>query len=46
MNWSGSRILIPFSKNVALGQSVGGVQGKNSNMEEENEDYEIQKPKM
>ncbi len=27
-------------------QNVGGVQGKNSDMEEEDEDCEIQKPKM
>jgi hypothetical protein len=27
-------------------QSAGGVQAKNSDMEEENEDCEIQKPQM
>jgi hypothetical protein len=27
-------------------QRVGGVQAKNSNMEEENEDYKIQKPQI
>ncbi len=27
-------------------QNVGGVQAENSNIEKENEDYEIQKPQM
>jgi hypothetical protein len=29
-----------------LGQSVGGIQVKNYDMEEEDQDYEIQKPHM